>query len=95
MPNEESIDELVDRLLNKTSPDDEDIKERKPKPFRYLTEEEADKELFELTPKSVMKSPDQPKILSDEIFITSMGDEATIENIIKKHQVSKKFKDNK
>jgi hypothetical protein len=96
MSDEDEIDKAIDEAINKVIPDQEEVKKRKPKPFRYLTDsDEIKAELSQekVTPPSVMKSPDQPKIIENDIFIVGMGDIETIENIIRKHEMSRKFKD--
>jgi len=71
MPTEETIEELVDRaideVLSREEKPDEDIKKRKPKPFRYLTGEEAQAELANQTTQiSVMKEESCTKIDGDK-----------------------------
>ena len=96
MPTKESIEELVDRtinevLKNKGKPEDE-LKKRQPKPFKYLSDEEVQAELTD-TPLqfSVMKRDSKPNIVNDKFCILGLGDVETIENVLKKHGVSKKF----
>jgi len=100
MSAEETVDELVDKaideVLAKSEKDNEEIKKRKPKPFRYLTKEEEIK--AELTPEvetptSVMKEPTTPKIVEDELAILGLGDVDIIENVIKRHEASRKFRE--
>ena len=98
MPTEETIEELVDRaideVLSREEKPDEDIKKRKPKPFRYLTGEEAQAELANQTTQiSVMKEESCTKIVGDKFCILGLGDIETIENVIKKHEASKQFKE--
>ena len=99
MADKDTIDDMVDKLIDEVleSTDKDELKKRRPKPFRYLTDKEFDNQIYqekEITP-SVMKSPDQPKIVEKSIFIAGMGDTHTIENVIRKHEVSRKFKDKK
>jgi len=96
MPSEISlIEELVDRLVG-IAETDEEIKKRKPKQpsFRYLTDKNEIKAILEEEDKniSVMKSATQPKIVEDFMVITGLGDVETIENVLKRHQASHKFK---
>jgi len=96
MPTEESIEELLDRVINevlsKEEKPNEDIKKRKPKPFRYLTDEEAQVELAKQSiQSSVMKKESKLKIFEDKFCILGLGDVETIENVLKKREVSKKF----
>jgi len=100
MPAEETVDELVDKAIDealaRAGRDSEDIKKRKPKPFRYLTDEkEIQAELTpeEETPPSVMKEPTAPKIIEDEFAILGLGDVDTIENVLRKHEASRKFRE--
>ena len=89
----ESIDNLVDEILNKSDTDKE-IKKRKPKPsFRYLTDEEEIKTALNEEEKqfTFMKNPSKKELFNEEIFKVGMGDVKTIEEIIKKHEVSKKI----
>ncbi len=89
-----SIDDLVDEIIEK-SDSDKDIKKRKPKPsFRYLTDEEEIKSALINEGKqfTFMKDPNKKELFNEEIFKVGMGDVQTIENIIKKHEVSRKIK---
>ena len=96
MPTKESIEELVDRtideiLKNKGKPEDE-IKKRQPKPFKYLSDEEIQIELTNsLSRFSVMKDDSRPNIVDDRFCIIGLGDVETIENVLKKHSITKKF----
>jgi hypothetical protein len=96
MPTKEYIEELVDRtideiLKNKGKPEDE-IKKRQPKPFKYLSDEEIQIELTNsLSRFSVMKDDSRPNIADDRFCILGLGDVETIENVLKKHSITKKF----
>ena len=99
MPPEDELDELVnkaiDEVISRAESRDEDIKKRKPKPFRYLTEkEDIQAELMkdETTSVTVMGEPPAAKIVEDKLAILGLGDVETIENVIRKHQASRKFK---
>lgn len=99
MPPDEDVDELVnkaiDEVIARAESRDEDIKKRKPKPFRYLTEkEDIQAELMrdETSSVSVMGESPAAKIVEDKLAILGLGDVETIENVIKKHQASRKFK---
>ena len=90
----ESIDNLVDEIIKKSDTDKE-IKKRKPKPsFRYLTDEEEIKSalLDEEKQFTFMKDPNKKELFNEEIFKVGMGDVKAIENIIKKHEVSRQIK---
>ena len=100
MSAEETVDELVDKAideaLDRAGRDSEDMKKRKPKPFRYLTDEEEIKaELTpeEETPASIMKEPNVPNVVEDQLVILGLGDVDTIENVIRKHEASRKFRE--
>ena len=87
-----SIDELVDEIIVKNQDENKEIKKRKPKPFRYLRDDEIKSELFDNEKLTIMKNPIKKEIYNKEIFQLSMGDKKTIENIIKKHEYSRKIK---
>lgn len=91
-----SVEELVDRLLLGMD-GSEEIKKRKPKQpsFRYLTDKtEIQAALSEnLTPDfSVMKTSDKIKIVDEQLAVIGLGNVDAIENVLLKHQASKKFK---
>ena len=97
MPPEETVDELVDKVideaLTKAGKDIEDIKKKKPKPFRYITDrEEIKAELAKETPISVMKKSTTAKIVKDQLAIIGLGDVDTIENELRKHEASRRFR---
>ena len=95
MITKESIDEIVDEVINKFEMNKEEIKKRKPQPFRYITDKEEIKALLneeENTHITIMKSPDQVKIIEDKLCIFGLGDIETIENVIRRHEASRKFK---
>ena len=97
MQSDETIEDLVDRTINeamlKHEIEDEEVKKRRPKPFRYLTDKEEMKaELEKITTVSVMKLSTAPKVVDDRLAILGLGDIQTIENVIKKHEISKKFR---
>ena len=97
MTEEDSFDELIDRAIdeaiNRSESSDEEIKKRKPKPFRYIIDqEEIKKELDVSNQKTVMKGPNNPKIIDNDWQILSLGDNETIENVVRRHIVSSKFK---
>jgi len=100
MPDDETVDELVDKVIEealvKSEKDNEEIKKRRPKPFRYLTNEEEIQ--AELTPKqpspvTVMKDSPSAKIADENWAVLGLGDIETIENVIKRYQISRKFKE--
>ena len=98
MTAEETIDNLVDKVIDDAlkKSADEDIKKRKPKPFRYITDEkEIQTELEEekATPVTVMEETPATKIVDDKLAILGLGDIETIENVIKRHEGSRKFRE--
>jgi hypothetical protein len=97
MSDDEAIDEALNKAINdalsKNEINDEEIKKRKPKPFRYLTDEnEIKEELAEPEQKTVMRGPDQPNIADDQWFILGLGDMETVENVVRRHEQSRKFR---
>jgi len=99
MHSDETIEDLVDRTINealvKHDIEDDEVKRRKPKPFRYITDKDEMKaELEKVATFSVMKAPDAPKVIDDSrLAILGLGDIQKIENIIRKHEISRKFKE--
>jgi len=98
MPADETIDEIVDKViddvLTKSDKDTEEIKKRRPKPFRYLTDQEeikAELRSEEAVPVSVMKESTSAKIVNEKLAVLGLGDVEAIENVIKRHQASRKF----
>ncbi|UCF49398.1 MAG: hypothetical protein JSU91_06535 [Thermoplasmatales archaeon] len=99
MPPDDDVDELVDKAIDeviaKAESRDDEIKKRKPKPFRYLTDKEdiqAELAKDEMSNMTVMKESPAAGIVDDELAVLGLGDVETIENVIKKHQASRKFK---
>jgi hypothetical protein len=90
----ESIDDLVDEILNKSKEIDKEIGKRKIKPFRYLTNRKEIESALSEEEKQItfMKNPKKKELFNEEIFKVGMGDVKTIEDIIKKHQVSRRIK---
>jgi hypothetical protein len=100
MATDDKIDELVEKVIDEAleNPDkDEELKKRRPKPFRYLNKEEIQDELSPGEPVSVsvMKEPTAPQIVEDNLAILGLGDVETIENVLKKHKASKKSQNQK
>ncbi len=72
-----------------TENDEDDIKERRPKPFRYIdNEDDIQKELAadEITNFTVMTAPGEAKIAMNEGRLASLENAEKIEDIIKKHE---------
>jgi len=92
-----SIEELVDRLLTGTDSID-DLKRRRPKQpsFRYLRDKDeiqaALSENLMQEDVSVMKTKEVLKIVDENLAIVGVGNVEAIENIIQKHQASRKIK---
>lgn len=98
MPDDEtvegSIEKVVNQALSKNDLADDEIKKRRPKPFRYITDEdEIKKELDAEQQKTVMIGSDQPNITVDQWKVLGFGDMQTIERVVQKHQISRKFKE--
>lgn len=99
MSNEETVDELVDKAideaLSRAGKDSEEIKKRKPRPFRYITDKEEMKAELnsEDTPVSIMKESPRAKIVDEQLAVLGLGDLDTIENLLKRHEASRKFKE--
>lgn len=67
MSTEEKVDEIINKLIDealaKSEKDIDDIKKKKPEPFRYLTNrEEIKAELAQQTSISIMKKSTSTKI---------------------------------
>ena len=93
-PTIEEVNKAIDEILSKPDTKDE-IKKRKPQPFRYLTNPEEIKIVLDDlndTHFTVMKAPTAPKIVEENLAVVGLGDVEKIESIIKKHEASKKFK---
>jgi len=95
MTDNESIDEIVDDILNDLKKDEKEIDKRKPKPFRYISNKELKDELKDQENKNItiMKPSKTPTILPKELCVLGLGDVDTIENIIQRHEASRKLKD--
>lgn len=98
MPTNKTIDELVDRIIDEAlarAESQEDIvRKRRPKPFRYITnQEEIKAELAkeEVAHFTVMKEQHTTKILDDKLAIVGLGDVEAIENVIRRHEASRRF----
>lgn len=97
METEESVDEKVDRAieeaLTRSDKENEDIRRRRPKPFRYLTDPKEIKD--ELTSDklsiSIMEKSKTAKIYDEKVAVLGLGDIDTIENVIRRHEASKRF----
>ena len=92
---DEIINRAIDEVIARTESRDEELKKRKPKPFRYLTDKEdiqAELSRDEFTTISTMEEPSAAKIVDDKLAVLGLGDVETIENVIKKHQASRQFK---
>lgn len=91
-----SIEELVDRLLSVDGA--EDLKKRRPKQpsFRYLrNKDEIQAALSENIAQedvSVMKTREVLKIVDEDLAIVGVGNVEAIENILQKHQASRRIK---
>jgi hypothetical protein len=97
MPNEESVDVLVDKAIEealiRTDKENDEVKKRRPKPFRYLTDpKEIEAELSsDLKTVTVMDKTPAAKIYDEKVAVLGLGDVDTIENVIKKHEASRRI----
>jgi hypothetical protein len=99
MPSDDDVDELVDKAIDeviaRAESRDDEIKKRKPKPFRYITDKDdiqAELTKDENSNVTVMADASAARIVEDKLAVLGLGDVETIENVIKKHQASRKFK---
>lgn len=97
MPIDNIVDEAIDEVIAKSEGTDEELKKRRPKQpsFRYLTNDEIKEELekSDVDHISVMTPANYPKILAEDVSTLGIGgDMHTVEEIIKKHQTSRKFR---
>jgi len=92
MANDEFIEDLVDRVINKSDKfeiDKSNIEEEEVAAFRYVTDEEEIKSV--LTPEGtspvakIMGLPDEVKTVDGVSVLSGLGDTSTIESIIQKH----------
>jgi hypothetical protein len=91
---EESTEKVINQVLSKNDLSDDEIKKRRPKPFRYITDEdEIKKELDDELDKTVMIDTGQPNITANQWKILGFGDMQTIESVIQKHQITRRFKE--
>ena len=99
MPDEETVDEMVDKLIDealaRSELDSEDVKKRKPKPFRYITDEkEIQAELASgPAPVSVMTEKPVADIVEEKLAVLGLGDVEAIENVLRRHEASRKFRE--
>lgn len=80
-----SIDEPIDMA----ELGEDDIKKRRPKPFRYIANEREIQEELEIdkTPQfTLMKVSDEAKITMNEGRLANLENAEKIEDIIKKHE---------
>jgi hypothetical protein len=95
MSSDEDAHKLIDNANAKVEPIEDDIKKRRPKPFRYLTnDQEIESALFEekTAANTIMTRPEKIKVVDDQLAIMGLGDVETIENVIRKHEASRKIK---
>jgi len=98
MPSDKSTEELVDRMINKAQKDeivDGEIKERGMEPFRYITDEDEIQSVLserKITPVSIMKLPDEVKMVDGVECLSGLGDTDAIESIIQRHIETRKFR---
>jgi len=97
MTTEESVDEKVDRAIEealiRSDKENEDIRRKRPKPFRYLTdpkEIKAELSSGEISISMMEKSP-AVKIYDEKVAILGLGDIDSIENVLRKHEASRRI----
>jgi len=92
MPTDETVDELIDKIIKRHETSDNEIKKRKTKPFRYIDEDELQSMLKEdeIGPFTVMKLPEEAKMVDGKECLAGLGDADTIESIIKRHEEIKR-----
>ena len=98
MPTNKTIDELVDKIVDealaRAESQDDAVKKRRPKPFRYITDQEeikAELAKEEITQFTVMRDKHTPKILDDKFAVVGLGNVEAIENVIRRHEASRRF----
>ena len=87
----------IDQVISKSEKNEDDLKKRRPKQpsFRYLTNDEIKEELAkaDIENISIMKPASSPKIVANDVFTLGIGgDMQTVEDIIKRHRTSRKFR---
>ena len=99
MPSEESIDELVDRVINKAgkSSEPEIGKIDETNSFRYLKDEDEIKSVLKPLgvsplPGTVWQLPKAVKMVDGELCLAGLGDSKSIESIIQRHIQLRKIK---
>jgi hypothetical protein len=99
MPSEESIDELVDKVINKVGKNSETEFEKieETDSFRYLKDEEEIKSVLKPVgvsplPATVWQLPEAVKMVDGELCLAGLGDSKSIESIIQRHIQLRKIK---
>ncbi|MEA2055941.1 MAG: hypothetical protein U9O49_03825 [Candidatus Thermoplasmatota archaeon] len=95
MVGNESIEKLVDRLVNKfekeTVADTPQIKNEQQLPFRYLTDNDEIKSVLTSKVKTIINVPEEAKMVDGTNVLSGLGDTTTIERVIQKHIQTRKF----
>ena len=97
MATEESVDEKVDRAIEealiRSDKENEDIKRRRPRPFRYLKDPKEIKDELKSDELSIsiMEKSHTAKIYDEKVAVLGLGDIDTIENVIRRHEASRRF----
>jgi len=79
----------TDESVNIMEDDRDDLNERRPKPFRYIDNEDDIKKELEtgkITNFSVMTAPGEAKLATSEERLSNLENADKIEDIIKKHE---------
>lgn len=101
MVDEESIENMVDKILTKSgyekrNVDDMQVKKDGTEPFRYITDEDEVRSILRPIGRptgNIMEVPREAKMVDGVECISGLGDTNTIENVIQRHIASRKFKD--
>ena len=95
MVRNESVEELVDRLVNKfekeTAVDTPQIKNEQQSSFRYLTDDNEIKSVLTSKIKTIMDVPEEAKMVDGADVLSGLGDAKVIESVIQKHIQTRKF----
>ncbi|MEF8848953.1 MAG: hypothetical protein V5A68_07455 [Candidatus Thermoplasmatota archaeon] len=88
------VNHVIDKIIDKHQKKDE--KEEEIPPFRYLKNEEEISDILEQNTGFSIKTdrlPQAVKMVEGKSCLAGLGDTDTIENVIKKHIKTRKFKD--
>lgn len=99
MPSNESIDKLVDKVIDRVTKisETEVGKNDETNSFRYLTNEEEIRSVLKPEgvsplPGTIWQLPEAVKMVDGKLCLAGLGDSKTIENIIQRHIQIRKIK---